>query len=53
MTLRYTHLTSDHKWQAVRAVAQCGNEVPIILTTAWRREAEQLVPVFDIVFMGR
>jgi len=33
MTLRYTHLTTDHKQRAVRALEQFGNKVPSIFTT--------------------
>jgi site-specific recombinase XerD len=34
MTLRYTHLSSDHKHAAVRALESIGEKVPAIFTTA-------------------
>ncbi len=33
MTLRYTHLSTDHKQQAVRMLEQFGSKVPAIFTT--------------------
>src|SRR5262245_25199538 len=33
MTLRYTHLSSDNKRRAVRALEQFGDKVPAIFTT--------------------
>ena len=37
MTLRYTHLSTDHKQRAVRALEQVGGKVPAIFTTARER----------------
>jgi site-specific recombinase XerD len=34
MTLRYTHLTTDHKQQAVKALERFGEKVPAIFPTA-------------------
>jgi integrase len=39
MTLRYTHLSSDHKQRAVRALERVGAQVPAIVTTARARDA--------------
>jgi hypothetical protein len=33
MTLRYTHLSTDHKQHAVRLLEQFGEKVPAIFTT--------------------
>src|SRR5947209_20153477 len=34
MTLRYTHLSTDHKQRAVQALEHFGDKVPAIFTTA-------------------
>jgi integrase len=39
MTLRYTHLSSDHKQRAVRALEQFGAKGPAIFTTERTRDA--------------
>jgi integrase len=39
MTLRYTHLSSDHKQRAVRALEQFGDKVTTIFTTDHARDA--------------
>ena len=40
MTLRYTHLTSDHKQRAVRLLEQPEEKVPVIFTTARTRQGD-------------
>jgi integrase len=42
MTLRYTHLSSDHKQRAVRALERGGEQVPAIFTTDRARDAAVL-----------
>jgi len=43
MTLRYTHLSTDHKQHAVRLLEQFGEKVPAIFTTgAQQHSAERL-----------
>ena len=39
MTLRYTHLSSDHKQRAVRVLERIGEKVPAIFTTVHARDA--------------
>lgn len=42
MTLRYTHLSSDHKQRAVRTLERVGEQVPAIFTTDRARDAAML-----------
>jgi integrase len=42
MTLRYTHLSTDHKQRAVRALEHFGEEVPAIVTTGRERRPRRL-----------
>ena len=42
MTLRYTHLSSDHKQCAVRTLEWVGEKVPAIFTTDCARDAAML-----------
>ena len=42
MTLRYTHLSTDHKQRAVRALEHFGEEVPAIFTTGRERHTRRL-----------
>ena len=42
MTLRYTHLSTDHKQRAVNALEQFGGKVPAIFTTAQERRTRSL-----------
>ena len=41
-TLRYTHLSSDHKQRAVRTLERVGDKVPAIFTTDRARVAGML-----------
>ena len=47
MTLRYTHLTSEHKRQAVRALETFGEKVPAIFTTAPQTASEVSAQVIE------
>jgi integrase len=42
MTLRYTHLSTDHKQRAVRALEQFGKKVPAIFTTGRARRTRHI-----------
>jgi integrase len=42
MTLRYTHLSTDHKQRAVRALEQFGEKVPAIFTTGCERRKRRI-----------
>ena len=42
MTLRYTHLSTDHKQRAVRALEQFGGKVPAIFTTVRERRKRRI-----------
>jgi integrase len=53
MTLRYTHLSSDHKQRAVRALERGGEQVPAIFTTDRARDAAVLPSVVDFSMSGR
>jgi len=53
MTLRYTHLSSDHKQRAVRTLEQFGDKVPAIFTTEPVRDATALPQVIDFSMLGR
>jgi len=53
MTLRYTHLSSDHKQRAVSALEQFGKKVPAIFTTARASDAPVVPQVLDFSMMGR
>jgi len=53
MTLRYTHLSSDHKQRAVSALEQFGKKVPAIFTTVRVSDATVVPQVIDSSTMGR
>ena len=42
MTLRYTHLSTDHKQRAVRALEQFGGKVPANFTTVRERRKRRI-----------
>ena len=42
MTLRYTHLSTDHKQRAVSALEQFGGKVPAIFTTVLERRKRRI-----------
>ena len=42
MTLRYTHLSTDHKQRAVSALEQFGEKVPAIFTTVRERRKRRI-----------
>ena len=42
MTLRYTHLSTDHKQRAVSVLEQFGGKVPAIFTTARERRKRRI-----------
>jgi integrase len=42
MTLRYTHLSSDHEQRAVRTLERVGDKVPATFTTDRARDATML-----------
>lgn len=53
MTLRYTHLSSDHKRQAVKALEHFSDEVPRMFLTGHTGRADEASQVFDFASMGR
>ena len=53
MTLRYTHLTSDHKRLAVRTLEQSAAKVPAIFTTQHASQDSPLLQVIEISFVPR
>jgi integrase len=53
MTLRYTHLSSDHKQRAVKALEGFGEKVPTIFPTARLEQIDDQSQVFDFTVVGR
>lgn len=53
MTLRYTHLSSDHKQRAVRALEGFGEKVPAIFTTGQDGQIDDATQVIDFKLAGR
>ena len=53
MTLRYTHLSSDHKMQAVTTLEQSAEKVPAISTTQHARQDRSLSQVIEISSVPR
>jgi len=53
MTLRYTHLSSDHKRQAVRQLERFGHQVPTKVPTVAHKPAKGHTQVFDFPRVGR
>jgi integrase len=47
MTLRYTHLSTDHKQHAVRLLEQFGEKVPAIFTTDPQEHHEERLQVIE------
>jgi integrase len=47
MTLRYTHLSTDHKQHAVRLLEQFGEEVPAICTTGTQQHSAERLQVIE------
>src|SRR5262245_61897949 len=43
MTLRYTHLSTDHKQRAVSALEQFGRKVPAIFTTVGKTRKRRIL----------
>jgi len=53
MTLRYTHLSSDHKQRVVKALEGFGGKVPTIFPTARLEQIDDQSQVFDFTVVGR
>jgi hypothetical protein len=53
MTLRYTHLSSDHKRRAVTALAVFGEKVPSNFTTQPDEQEEKGSQFIDFTSLGR
>ena len=47
MTLRYTHLSTDHKQHAVRLLEQFGEKVPAIFTTGTQQHFTERLQVIE------
>jgi len=47
MTLRYTHLSTDHKQHAVRLLEQLGEKVPAIFTTGHQGHTQKRLQVVE------
>ena len=47
MTLRYTHLSTDHKQHAVRLLEQFGDKVPAIFTTGTQEHSGERLQVAE------
>jgi integrase len=47
MTLRYTHLSTDHKQHAVRLLEQFGEKVPAIFTTGTQQHSAERLQVIE------